>query len=128
MSVPDDRLDGAATVSLRTPTAVIEAAVRNRICELAVAGELDLASSGLLDQALSNWRWREIDGVVLDLSAVTFIDSAGLGAVLTARALCVDRGCEFRVDGASRHVRHILELTGTLTELSLPDLLNGDRE
>src|SRR5256885_15411064 len=64
---------------------------------LALSGELDVASDGLLDHALLQI---EVDGAksfTLDLAGLTFIDSSGIRAVLAARALCAAHGCEFRL-------------------------------
>lgn len=46
-----------------------------------MAGELDLATSPRLDQALTT-ALGDAEDIVLDLSEVTFIDSTGLSAIL----------------------------------------------
>jgi anti-sigma B factor antagonist len=50
---------------------------------LRLHGELDLSVAGALDDALAELKQRRT-AAVLDLSAVTFMDSTGLGVVLTA--------------------------------------------
>ena len=52
-----------------------------RAARVLVSGELDLATSPKLDQALTT-ALTDADDVVLDLSGVTFIDSTGLSTIL----------------------------------------------
>lgn len=47
-------------------------------------GEIDLATVGGLRSATHRWTRGEIDSLVVDLTAVTFIDSSGLHALLDA--------------------------------------------
>jgi anti-anti-sigma factor len=49
---------------------------------------------------------------VLDLAAVTFIDSTGLSALMDARAESDRNGWEFSVQHPSAAVRRVVELAG----------------
>jgi anti-anti-sigma factor len=95
--------------------------VQDVVCEgrhvLVLAGELDLASRPLLDEMLLRLIGGEVEAVVLDLSRVTFMDSTGLHAILTARALCSQHGCEFLLVQGSPQVQRLFELSGLLDEL-----------
>jgi anti-anti-sigma factor len=52
------------------------------------------------------------DGVVeVDLARVTFMDSSGIGVLLTAHRLAADNGTTLRVRDAGPAVRTVLELT-----------------
>ena len=82
-----------------------------------VAGELDLHSSAVLCERLS--RDRDAEVIDLDAGGITFIDSAGLHALLAARKAAMDRGTEFRVVAMSERVARVVEITG-VSEL-LPD-------
>jgi anti-sigma B factor antagonist len=87
-----------------------------------VAGEIDLASSEELRAAL---RAPEAQAatVVLDLRAVTFIDSSGLSVIVAEhqRAQAVEHRLVVAVDGASM-VERLFELTGLRKTLILvPD-------
>lgn len=88
-----------------------------------VVGELDLATAPLLDTALDSLKGR-VDGVVLEMSEVSFIDLAGLRPVLTlshARAW---------IRTPSRSVRRLLELIHMDELLEAPDqsqAATGDR-
>ena len=79
---------------------------------IAVAGELDLRSSAVLRSSII----AAIEGgarhVILDMSAVTFIDSAGLGALVSGlrRLRTVDG--ELTLVCAERSIVRIFEITG----------------
>lgn len=50
--------------------------------------------------------------VLLDLSAVDFMDSSGLGLILGRFNTATEIGAEFRIFSPSRSVKKILELAG----------------
>ncbi|WP_329108755.1 STAS domain-containing protein [Micromonospora sp. NBC_01699] len=87
---------------------------------LALAGELDLASVGRLndrvDQLLDAGRHR----ILLDLSALSFCDSTGLGGFVRGNNLCTDAGGWLRVTGATGGVARVLAATG-LAEFLAPE-------
>ena len=75
-------------------------------------GELDLATAPKLADALADMP--DSTGVViLDLSDLTFMDSAGLHVILTARNRLADAGRGLMLVPGSRQVQSIFELTGT---------------
>jgi anti-sigma B factor antagonist len=86
----------------------------------ALRGELDLAAAGrlraLVDGAHSG------RALVLDLEAVTFVDSAVLKELLRARVELAASGVRLLLAAVPRPVRRLLDLTRT-TELfeSAPD-------
>ena len=77
-----------------------------------VTGELDLATAPRLDEALAALT---ADVIVVDLSGCTFLDSAGIRALVgTARKLGeADRG--LRVVTSDAGVLRLLEITGVDT-------------
>lgn len=50
--------------------------------------------------------------VMLDLSAVDFMDSSGLGLILGRYNTCCELGADFKILSPSRNVKRILELAG----------------
>jgi len=84
---------------------------------LILSGEFDLASRPLLDEALARVGEEQIEGLVLDLSGVSFMDSTGLHGVLVAKDLCARRGCELLFVRGSSQVQRLFELSGVLREL-----------
>jgi anti-sigma B factor antagonist len=61
------------------------------------------------------------DRIVLDLTRLTFLDSAGLRVVLEVGAASRARGLEFAVIPGTGPVRRVLELNEALREITLLD-------
>ena len=80
--------------------------------DIALLGELDLASADELDGVIRDAEETDVGWIVVDLSGVSFIDSTGLSVLLKAKR---------RSDGRLRYipschdsVTRLLQLTGTL--------------
>ncbi|MDP9396161.1 MAG: STAS domain-containing protein [Actinomycetota bacterium] len=88
---------------------------------LALGGELDMATCGLLqavlDDVLRSRRTPRVVRLVLDMSAVQFVDAAGISPVLHARAVLAKRRGVVEVRDPSASVRRLLGL------LDLADLI-----
>jgi anti-sigma B factor antagonist len=83
-----------------------------------VSGEIDVASSPTVGEALSQAVLADgADAVLVDLSAVRFLDSSGISVLLKGRRLAGERAVSYRVTGANDMVRRILELTGVWEHL-----------
>jgi len=69
------------------------------------------------------------DGVrklVLDLTHVEFVDSAGLGVIMRASGEIEQLGGKLRISGANEQVRRLFHITHTGTILALdPDLVTS---
>ena len=78
---------------------------------LFVRGELDFASVPQFDAAVRVLMSAPRTKVVVNLSAVTFIDSSGLGALLRAHRIGRDHGIAFVLQNPSDRVRSLLALT-----------------
>jgi anti-anti-sigma factor len=80
---------------------------------ITIAGELDFAAveSAPLMSALSSYRSDEPLDVVLDLEAVTFIDSTGLGWLMAVRSAVALSTRRIRLRGSSSAVDQVLEMT-----------------
>jgi anti-anti-sigma factor len=117
------------TVRARVGELTMELVGGGGTCRLALAGELDLASARLLEQALTTVRDHHVDVLELDLAGVSFIDETGLQTMLLTRSLCAAEGRAFRVLRASSQVRHALELSGAIDELrgDEPGTADGSR-
>ncbi|MCX6522598.1 MAG: STAS domain-containing protein [Actinobacteria bacterium] len=72
-----------------------------------VRGELDQSTRGLLVLACLEGGARP---VVVDLSAVSFMDAAGFGGLVTARAVIAMRGASLAVRNATGAADRLLEL------------------
>lgn len=94
----------------------IETVDRAGALVLVVQGELDIATSGLLDEALAQAQTTAAPTIVVDLDAVSFIDSTGLhvlikhaGATENRPRVCLTRG--------SPQAQRLFELTGAFEYL-----------
>jgi anti-sigma B factor antagonist len=81
-----------------------------------LVGELDLHTAQQLTATVSHVLREEVDRVELDAGGLTFADSAGLRAVLVARAAAEEAGATFGVTDASGPVERLIDITG-LSEL-----------
>ena len=83
---------------------------------VAIRGDLDLGAAATLVGAIDEIVAGSPSSVTLDLAGVTFLDSSGLGALLTLHSRCQTDGIAFRAINPSSQVCRVLELTN-LTEL-----------
>ena len=75
---------------------LLERAVERRIRVIAISGELDMAAAPAFERAL----FESVNGdapVILDLSEVSFMDSAAIGAMLAVRRRAELRPSRFAV-------------------------------
>jgi anti-sigma B factor antagonist len=88
---------------------------------VAATGEIDMSTSPQLRAALRDPQ-ASAPAVVLDLRAVTFMDSSGLGVIVGQHKRAREEGYRFAVavDGAPE-VRRILELSGLVGVLHVVD-------
>ena len=74
-------------------------------------GEADLHTAPILRDALNDAMDEAPTTLVVDLTAVTFIDSMMLGVLLSATRRARPKGIEMRLAVPDPHVRRIFELT-----------------
>ncbi|WP_394425596.1 STAS domain-containing protein [Streptomyces sp. SGAir0957] len=87
---------------------------------LTAAGEIDASSIPALSAALSaaNDGAAEKPRTVLDLGAVTFMDSTGINALLTAHRAAAEAGGWLRLAALNGPVQRVVELIGVNHVLS----------
>ena len=90
-------------------TCLFEISPIHPLVGLRLAGELDLFTSSKLTVALADVD--AMDPIHIDLSELTFIDSAGMGAILTFAASRGDSGRVVLIN-PSEPVRRALEIAG----------------
>ena len=61
---------------------------------LELAGELDIATAPDLEATILSLCVDGVGEIVLDLSKLELVDSAGLRAILSGKALCEEHGCQ----------------------------------
>lgn len=80
---------------------------------LRLVGECDVASAGsVVTLAASALDHPDVTDLVLDLSQLDFLDSSGIGALITVYSSAADSGVKTRIAGASLGVRRLFEMTG----------------
>jgi anti-sigma B factor antagonist len=78
---------------------------------VAVVGEIDQATAPRLKTELLTAIARTSPRLVIDLSGVTFIDSAGLTVILAARQRAKAHGGDTYLVGPTKQVRKVLAIT-----------------
>jgi anti-anti-sigma factor len=83
---------------------------------VAAAGEIDLSTVDDLRTAVTGAANDDVEKLLLDLDAVEFIDSAGLGGLLELRSTLRSRNVVLEIRAEEGPVRQAMEITG-LSEL-----------
>lgn len=87
---------------------------RSLVC--IVSGELDLVGAAELRGDVQLWfgRYEGLRNIILDLTAVDFVDSSGLGAILGRYKQVSGMGGKLFVIGLRPNVRRVFEFSGVL--------------
>lgn len=93
--------------------AIEEVAAGEGVLLLALAGELDLATSEHFRRHVEHGRARGAHTVVVDLAEVSFVDSTMLRELLRAHNQTRDAGGRFVLADLQPAVLRLLDLTGT---------------
>lgn len=81
------------------------------ICVLEIDGEIDAEHAAQLKRAIAKSREEKALHFVLDLSDVSFIDSTGLGVLISLMRHLKENHGELRLVGLQDEVRAIFEIT-----------------
>jgi anti-anti-sigma factor len=84
---------------------------------LVLRGELDIATAPRLEAAVRALCEEPPSAAVLDLRELTFMDSSGLRAIVSASEACGSHGHELRIIPGPRNVQTVFELTGVAARL-----------
>jgi len=91
----------------------IEERTRGGRCVLRLSGELDMANSDQVE-ALLRQRARDYREIVVELDAITFVDSTGIRSILAGYDASSVRGHRLLATGAPPRVRRVLEVCGLI--------------
>ena len=86
---------------------------------LSLRGEIDILTVEQLRVAMGEAVAGRPQVIVVDMAEVTFIDSTGLGALISGFQRARDAGIVFRLARPSSNVRQILVLSGLLEVVGL---------
>jgi anti-sigma B factor antagonist len=91
----------------------IEVSGAGQRCDMTVSGEIDLeVAQELTTMGLLSLNSTPAQTLVLDLAAVTFIDSTGLGALVVIRNAAQDIGKDVVLCRVPDRVAQVLAITG----------------
>jgi anti-sigma B factor antagonist len=93
--------------------------VDDRSHVLSVRGEVDLSTAPALSRKLVDTGLAPTGVVVVDLSAVSFLDSTGLGALVTGEERIRDQGGQLRLVVTAPNVLKVFEITGLALTFSI---------
>jgi anti-sigma B factor antagonist len=88
-----------------------------RITRLVATGELDLATAPKLEAAVERLCSDPGPDLILDLSAVSLIDTAGVRAILACKRVFEENDCGFWVMSATAPARRVLQRYGVVAPL-----------
>jgi anti-anti-sigma factor len=114
------RLELAGSDGKNLSELVIRTTRQHGLCVFELYGELDIAGATTLEQQL-RFAANGNDQIIIDLSALQFIDSTGLHVLLRARERCQERGAELSLIRGPRPVHRVFELTNTEHVFSFED-------
>lgn len=97
---------------LADPLLTIRAAQSDDVYLLALYGELDLSQGHRLEAALRRAEASGARSIVVDLSALHFMDSTGLRILLGAQRRCEASGRPFELLRGPRTVHRVFEVAG----------------
>jgi anti-anti-sigma factor len=100
----------------------IDTDFRDDTVAIRLTGDLDFSSFGLLEAALERLQMDGRCDLVIDLSDVDFIDSAGLRVLLEAHRRTEMRGGTLLIRGAPEQALRLFQLTGADRELTIEEL------
>ena len=103
------------------PSFTVRTDRKNGVGRVALEGELDMATVPVLEEHLAVLEQDRVKALVLDLRDLTFVDSTGLHAFLSASQRAVDNGHRFAIVGVTDSTRRLFEITGTERLLDTDD-------
>ncbi|MFF9851101.1 STAS domain-containing protein [Streptomyces litmocidini] len=105
-------------MSEREPNLNVDVTIRDTgTAVLSLGGELDMETAQLLDDRLAEQLRQGRASLVLDLSALGFMDSSGLNVLIRAVHKARALGGDLYLAAPTSPVRRILEITGVTTTI-----------
>lgn len=99
----------------------VEIRSEDGVVVISVRGELDLASSPGLEQALEDLDTSTTKTLIVDLRELEFMDSTGLSVLVGAQRQALENGQQFALVRGSHQVQRLLNLTGISDRFTLVD-------
>lgn len=83
----------------------------DNISILKISGDITLYNAGELKQKINQLMSEGVLRIVLDLSGVAFIDSSGIGAMISVKTLLKKKGGDIKLSNAGDTVKSVFTLT-----------------
>ena len=99
----------------------LETRTEGAVAQIILSGEFDLAGVQGFDVRLAEVEAQQPRAIVVDLSAVKFMDSSGLRALVTADARSRRVGRRFAIVPGPPQVKRVFEITQLQGRLDLVD-------
>ncbi len=94
----------------------------DNICYFTLVGDIDSLSAGLIKEKLQGQIEARYFNFIVDLTQVKFMDSAGLGVLVSGLKTCNKNGGDLLLVGAGENVRELFRITRLDTVFKLfPD-------
>jgi anti-sigma B factor antagonist len=112
-------VDMAEPAPRTSPVSVRTARVRDQVPITTVHGEIDMYTERLIQNAVSAQLATKPDVLVLDLTDVAFMGSAGLNLLIVNHVQALDQGTRLAVVAGDGFVRRVLAVCGVDDVLDL---------
>ena len=83
----------------------------DNVCYITLVGEIDSLSAGLIKDKIQNQIESKVFNIIIDLTQVKFMDSAGLGVLVSGLKLCTKNGGDLVLVGLTENVRELFHIT-----------------
>lgn len=88
------------------------------VVTLTAVGEVDLESARVLRYAIEQGVGLRPAELIVDIAGVSFLDASGAGVLIDGSRRARDRGIRYRVSGATRIARRVLDVLGVHAALA----------
>ncbi|CAN7184241.1 STAS domain-containing protein [Paenibacillus sp. LjRoot153] len=82
-----------------------------------LSGELDLSAASSLASVLDSVVWKAEETLILDLKELKYIDSTGIGLIVSAIKVRAATHAAFQIDHIPAKVRRLFDITGVSSYL-----------
>lgn len=113
----DADIDEARTAGGTDSSLTVRTDYTGGITRLIAAGEIDASSANTFEAAANQAIDEQPTMIEIDLSAVEFIDSSGLRAIIALNNRAKELGIDATLAGLSPAARRVLEITGLIDTL-----------
>jgi anti-sigma B factor antagonist len=110
--------DGSSSAEVRPDVLAVDVQERDDGASLHLSGDLDLSSSPRFEQELARVLATPRQRLTIDLQGLSFVDSCGLRAILTAQRECERASCALTLI-AGEQAQRLFDLTGVSETLPL---------